>query len=101
MHAEYVTTLKTAMQEAYSLVSKSAMKSAIRGKRNYDRQARSSELQVGDCVLVRNLTPRGGPGKLCTFWEDKIHVVFARKGEGNPVYDARPESGQGQSLTLH
>ena len=66
-HAEYVTKWKTAMQEAYSPASKSAMKSAIRGKSNYDRQVRSSALQLGDCVLVCNLTPLGGPGKLCAF----------------------------------
>ena len=89
------------MQEAYSLASKSAMKSAIRGKSNYNRRVRSSALQVGDRVLVRNLTPRGGPGKLRAFWEDEIHVVIARKGEGSPVYDVRPESGQGRSRTLH
>ena len=95
-HAEYVTKWKTAMQEAYLLSSKSAMKSAIRGKRNYDKSVRSSALQVGDHVLVRNHTPHGGTGKLCAFWED-----IARKGEGSPVYDVRPESGQGQSRTLH
>jgi len=100
-HAEYVTKWKTAMQEAYSLASKSAMKSAIRGKRNYDRRVRSSALQVGYRVLARNLTPCGGPGKLRAFWEDEIHVVNARKGEGSPVYDVRPESGQGRSRTLH
>ena len=77
------------------------MKSAIRGKRNYDKRVRSSALQVGDRVLVRNLTPRGDPGKLRAFWEDEIHVVIARKGEGSPVYDVRPESGQGLGRPLH
>jgi len=77
------------------------MKSAIRGKRNYDKRVKSSALQVGDRVLVRNLTPCGGPGKLRAFWEDEIHVVIARKGEGSPVHDVRPESGQGLSRTLH
>ena len=100
-HAEYVIKWKSAMQEAYSLASKSATKSAMRGKRNYDKRMRSSALQVGDRVLVRNLTPRGGPGKLCAFWEDKIHVVVARKGEGSPVYDVRPESSQVPSRALH
>ena len=100
-HAEYVTKWKSAMQEAYSLASKSATKSAMRGKRKYDKRMRSSALQVGDRVLVRNLTPRGGPGKLRSFWEDKIHVVVARKGGGSPVYDVRPESSQGPSRTLH
>ena len=99
-HAEYVTKWKTAMQEAYSLTSKSAMKSAIRGKSNYDRRVRSSALQVRDRVLVRNLTPRGGPGKPRAFWEDEIHVVIARKGEGSPLYDVRQESGQGRIRTL-
>ena len=71
------------MQEAYSLALKSATKSAIRGKRNHDKRVRSSALQV----------PRSGLGKLRAFWEDEIHVVIARKGEGSPVYDARSESG--------
>ena len=97
---EYVTKRKTAMQEAYSVASKSAMKSAIRGKRNFDKRVRSSALQVGDRVLVRIPTPRSGPGKLRAFWEDDI-LVIVRKGEGSPVYDVRPESGQGLSCTLH
>ena len=94
-HAEYVIKCKTAMQEAYA--SKSAEKSVIRGKKNYDKRVRSSALEVGDRVLVRNLTPRGGPGKLRAFWEDEFHVVIARKGEGSPVYDVRPESGEGHT----
>ena len=100
-HAEYVTKRKSAMQEAYSLASKSARKNAMRGKKNYDKRVRSSAMQVGDCVLVCNLTPRGGLGKLRVFWEDKIHTVVARKGEGSPVYDVRPESSQGPTCTLH
>ena len=79
------------MQEAYSLASKSTIKSAMRGKKNYDKRVQSSALQVGDCVLVRNLTPRGGPGKLHAFWEDQVHIVVARKGEGSLVYDVKPE----------
>ena len=73
----------------------------MRGKKNYDKRVRSSALQVGDRVLVRNLTPRGGPGKLRAFWEDQIHIVAAGKGEGSPVYDVRPESSQGPTRTLH
>ena len=89
------------MQEAYSLASKAARESASRAKKHYDKRVRSSVLQAGDRVLVRNLTPRGGPGKLKNFWEDEIHVIVAHKGEGSPVYEVRPEASKGRSRTLH
>ena len=89
------------MEEAYSLASKSTMKSAMRGKKNYEKQVRSSALQVGDHLLVHNLTACGGPGKPHALWEDQIHKVVARKGEGSPVYDVRPESNQGPTRALH
>jgi len=63
-HADYVNNWKCAKQEAYSLASKSAMTSAMKGKENYDYRVRSSALQAGDRVLVRNLAHRGAPGKL-------------------------------------
>ncbi len=91
-HAEYVTKWKTVIKEAYSLAFKSAEKSGIRGKKNYVKRVISLALKVGDHVLVLNLTPRDAPEKLRAFWEDEIQVVIARKGEGTPVYDVRPES---------
>ena len=55
----------------------------------------------GDRVLVRNLTPRGGLGKLRAFWEEEIHVVVSRKSPESSVYDVKPESGRGKMRTLH
>ena len=57
-------------------------------------------LEVGDRVLVRNLTPRQAPHKLCSYWEDKVHVVVSRKEDG-PVYVVKPEIGTGRERTLH
>ncbi|KAI3376240.1 hypothetical protein L3Q82_016744 [Scortum barcoo] len=54
-------------------------KAADRGKRNYNQRTWSSSLEPGDNVLVRNLTPRGGPGKLRSYWEDMIYVVRERR----------------------
>ena len=89
------------MKEANTLASKSAQKAASQGKKQSDRRTRSTVLLPGDHVLVRYLTPRGGPGKIREFWEDEIHVVISRKKPESPVYDIKPESGRGKIRTLH
>ena len=97
----YVNKWREGMQQAYALASKSAQKTALKGKRQNDKRMRSSVLVPGDRVLVRNLTPREGPGKIRAYWEDEIHVVASRKNADSPVYDVKPESGRGKTRTLH
>ena len=100
-HKEYSAKWKAAMGQAYARAASSTQKTALKAKKHHDKRARSSELKVGDRVLVRNLTPRGGPGKLRSFWEDKVHIVVHRKGESSPVYDVVPENGNKKVRTLH
>ena len=100
-YPKYVRKWKEAMHEAYKLAAQSAGKNARRGKKQYDKKVRSSVLQPGDRVLIRNLTPRGGPGKLRSHWEQQIHVVIRRKNPESPVYDVEPENGNGRTRTLH
>jgi transposase InsO family protein len=89
-HTEFAKNWRTAMQEAYQTAAKNSDTSASRGKKSYDRKVYHTELLPGDRVLIRNLSERGGPGKLRSYWEDKIHVVV-QKREGIPVYVLRPE----------
>lgn len=100
-HRTYMEKWKREMQEAYDIVRENAKKSTERSKRHYDGKVRSSVLHPGDRVLVRNLTPRGGTGKLRNHWEENIHVVVRQVGEDIPVYEVKPEQGRGRSRTLH
>uniref|UniRef100_A0A672KG77 Gypsy retrotransposon integrase-like protein 1 n=1 Tax=Sinocyclocheilus grahami TaxID=75366 RepID=A0A672KG77_SINGR len=100
-HQNYVEQWRRGMQEAYTIARENAHKAAQRSKRTYDGKVRSTVLSPGDRVLVRNLTPRGGPGKLRNYWEDLIHVVVKQVGKDVPIYELRPEHGKGRSRVMH
>ncbi|KAL1267687.1 hypothetical protein QQF64_033050 [Cirrhinus molitorella] len=92
---EYVEKWKHGMEEAYRIARECVQKSADRSKKNFDKKVRSTTLQPGDRVLVKNLTPRGGPGKIRNFWEDSIHVVVRQMSDELPIYEVKPEKGKG------
>lgn len=98
---EYMLRWKEQMKEAYEIARESVKKSGERSKKNYDRKLRSTVLTPGDRVLVRNLTPRGGTGKLRNHWEDAIHIVVKRIKEDLPIYEVQPEQGKGRSRVVH
>ena len=99
-YIEYTEKWKVSMKEAYALARQNISKSAGDGKKQYDRKVRFSNLQPGDRVLVRNLSKRGGPGKLRSHWEQKVHIIVEQKG-GLPVYEVTPEGQGGKSRILH
>ncbi|KAI4887981.1 hypothetical protein NFI96_001880 [Prochilodus magdalenae] len=98
---DFVQAWKQGMEEAYTIARKNIQKASEKGKRCYDSKVRSSVLQPRDRVLVKNLSPRGGPGKLRNYWEDGIHTVVKRMGSDLPIYEVRPEQGKGRSRILH
>ena len=100
-HTEYTKKWKTAMEEAYAIARKRSSASAERNKHHYDKKVKSVDLQPNDRVLVRNLSERGGPGKLRAFWEKEVHVVVRRKDPSSPVYEVKRETGEGPSRVLH
>lgn len=99
-HVDYVADWQTRMQEAYEIASKTANKEALRGKQYYDRKVHGVELQVGGRVLLRNLSERGGPGKLRSHWENTVYKILGRKSPDSPVYEIVPEKG-GPSRIVH
>lgn len=100
-HHHYMEKWKEGMEEAYEITRENAHKATIRSKKHYDSKTKSSVLQPGDRVLIRNMTPRGGTGKLRNHWEDIIHTVVRQVKPDIPVYELRPEKGKGRSRVLH
>ena len=72
---DYVSHWKKRMQDAYQIAAKTADKGAVRGKKHYDRKVQGRDLHLGDRVLLRNLTPRGGPGKIQSYRKDQVYKV--------------------------
>ena len=99
-HKEYVKRWGGKMRSAYSMARKHSASMSAKGKKQHDKKATYSTLEPGDRVLVRNLTERGGPGKLRSHWEDVIHIVVDRKPD-SPVYEVKPETGNGRHRVLH
>ena len=81
------------MKEAYDLASAHTKKSALLGKQQYNKKVKhDTALCEGYRVLVRNMTERGGPGKLRPYWEQDIYVVTQKRMD-MPLYEVKPETG--------
>ncbi|RXN09433.1 Retrovirus-related Pol poly from transposon [Labeo rohita] len=97
---EYAERWADRMAEAYRIAAQSSKQRSLRNKEYYDQKASCIILRSGDRVLVRNLSQRGGPGKLRSYWEPTIYVVKEQLGD-NFVYKVHPEKDERKIRTLH
>lgn len=96
----YAEMWKGKMVEANRIASSNSQQSSSKGKMHYDKRCEGVTLHPGDRVQVRNLSERGGPGKLRSYWEQITYVVREQVGD-NPVYKGSPETGGHPLRTLH
>ena len=74
-YAEYISTWQKQMDEAWKIAYEKSSKRKAADRKRWNKGPVLTELKCGDRVLVRNLTERGGPGKLRNYWESDVHVV--------------------------
>ena len=89
-YPEYVDSWKSQMKQAYDIAKRKSDERKGRDRKRRDQQKPlSTSLQKGDRVLIRNLTPRGGTGKMRAYWEDDLAVVLTPIGDDSVVYQVR------------
>ena len=100
-YPQYVKQWQNAMEEAYQVARNKINEKGNKTKKAYYRWVRSSVLEPGDRVLVRNLGERGGPGKLRSFWEPRCPRHSQAKGGDSPVYEVKSEKFGSKIRVLH
>ena len=98
--SKYVENWSQSMKEGHRIAQEHNSKSHQHNKYHYDKKVHFTNLDIGDRVLVRNLTPKGGPGKLRSYWENEVPIITAKKGD-NPVYEIVPEGTKRKPRVLH
>lgn len=78
--------LKKRLEKIYKVATGNASIVAARNKKRYDQRVVASALNVGDCVLVRNVCIRG-KHKLADKWVPDIYIT--RKAGDLPVFTVK------------
>ena len=99
-HKRYAQKLRDRLRRAHQLASAMVEKRAAANKARYDSKVRECHILPGDRVLVKNVRIRG-KHKLADRWDKDVYVVVKRLDDDMPVYEVKPESGDGPSRTIH
>lgn len=83
-HSQYVRDLKKRLKCVCELASRNAEKRLLNKKR-WDAKVTAQPLEVGDRVLIRNLSLRK-KHKISDKWEPTVHIIVKQPDETIPVY---------------
>ena len=98
----FVSSLKERLSYAYQLAQKNSCKKGLQNKEQYDQKCRGAILEIGDRVLVKNVSIRGRQ-KLANRWEDNVYNIVSQPVQDIPVFKVRLEGMDDKSptRTLH
>ena len=82
---KYVQELKSRLQNAFNKANQFCAKQVIRSKQRFDKTAKSSKLEPGDLVLIKQkgFTLKH---KIADKWETKPYEIVSQRSDGLPVY---------------
>ena len=94
---KYVQELKSRLENAFNKANQFCAKEVIRSKKRFDKTARSSKLEPGDLVLVKQ---RGftSKHKIADKWGTEPYEIVSQRSDGLPVYTVMRN---GCERTLH
>ena len=82
-HEEYAKKWEQQMRDAYQIVKEKCAKRKQKDidRRKGDGKKMLGDLVVGERVLVKNVRDKGGPGKLRSYWEQRVFTIIEKKSE--------------------
>ena len=89
--------MKSRLENAFNKANQFCAKEAIRSKQRFDKTAKSSKLEPGDLVLVKQkgFTLKH---KIADKWETEPYEIVSQRSDGLPVYTVMRN---GCERTLH
>ena len=99
-YKKFADNWENSMQQAFEIVREHTKKSGNWNKKLYDKKIHGVEIGIGDKVLLRNHSEKGGTGKLRTYWENKVYIVTGVNPD-IPVYSVKPEFGNKAEKKIH
>ena len=98
---QYVRDWQTSMKQAVEIAQKNIAVTRKYNEKNYNKKVKLvNEIVVGDYVLLRNRSERGGTGKLRSHWEDVVYKVI-EKDSNLPVYTIQSLDGKKPPKRVH
>ena len=97
---QFVRNWHSSMKQAVDIAQKHIDVSKKYNIENYNKKVKYVETKIGDYVLLRNLSDKGGTGKLRSYWQDVVYEVVD-KDPNLPVFTIRSLDGKKAPKRVH